>query len=88
MVGKVKVEVFGSEPPCAKCRATVKAVKEASKEFGGAVEVSELSALSPEAERYDVMLTPTVVVNGKVVASGRVPAKEEIARAIRRELEG
>lgn len=68
------VKLFHSEPPCAKCRATEKAVEEIAKEYGGVVKVVKLSALSDEADEYGVLMTPAVI-NDQVVSSGKVPTK-------------
>jgi len=85
-MAKVKIEIFGSEPPCPKCRATVKLSEEVAKEFGDALEVKEYTAFSKEADKYNIMITPTVVVNGKVFATGKVPNREELISAVKREL--
>lgn len=79
---EVVVKVFHSEPPCPKCRATEKVVDEVAKEYSGKVKVVKLSALSEEADKYGVLMTPTVVINDKVAFSGKVPAKEELKRAL------
>jgi predicted thioredoxin/glutaredoxin len=85
-LAKVTVEVFGSDPPCAKCKATYKLAKELASGLGGDVDVTEKSALSKDADKYGIMLTPTVVVNGKVMAVGKIPQKEELLAAIKSEL--
>ncbi|MEM3736755.1 MAG: thioredoxin family protein [Candidatus Bathyarchaeia archaeon] len=85
-MAKVKIEIFGSDPPCAKCRAAVKLSEEVAKEFGNAVEVKEYTVFSEEADKYNVMITPSLVVNGRVVTSGKIPSREELLNAIRQEL--
>jgi protein-disulfide isomerase len=85
---KVRIEVFGSDPPCAKCRAARKLSEEVAREFGGAVEVKEYNAFSEEADKYNVMITPTVVVNSKVLVTGKVPSRDELRGAVKRELGG
>ncbi len=79
----MKIRVFGTVPPCAKCKIAEKVVREAVKELGYAdVEVTKEDALSEEAGKLGIMMTPTVLVNGKVIKVGGVPSKEEVKRAI------
>lgn len=78
--------VIGTDPPCARCRATEKLVSEVVKELGLNLEVRHISILSEEASKYDVFVTPAVVINDKVVLSGKVPSKEEIKKIIKNEL--
>lgn|GEM_PF-1691817 len=79
------VHVFGGEVPCARCRATEKVVLEAAKELNLNVNMKYASALSPEADKYDIMATPAVVINGKNVFSGKVPDKETMKGILKRE---
>ncbi|MEM0247273.1 MAG: thioredoxin family protein [Desulfurococcaceae archaeon] len=79
---EVIVKIFGTEPPCAKCKAAEKVAKEVAEEFSGKVKVVKLPALSEEANRYGVFITPSIVVNDKLVFSGRVPSRTELKKAI------
>ncbi|MCQ5337530.1 MAG: thioredoxin family protein [Candidatus Methanomethylicia archaeon] len=80
------IKVFGSDPPCARCRATEKIVREVVKELNLNVDVKHISVFSEEADKYGITTTPAVVINDKIVFSGRVPTKEEIKDIILREL--
>ncbi|MEM4576126.1 MAG: thioredoxin family protein [Candidatus Nezhaarchaeales archaeon] len=82
----VVVKIFGTEPPCAKCRIAEKIAKEVAEEFSGKVKVVKLPVLSEEADKYGVFITPSIVINEKLVFSGRVPSKDELKRAIDKEL--
>ena len=84
----IKVKVFGSTPPCAKCKEVEKRAKKVAERYSGQVEVTKFDAISEEGRKYGVMLTPTVVINDKVVASGKVISESELERAIKKELEG
>ncbi len=79
---EVVIKVLHGEPPCAKCRAVEKAVEEVAKEYGDKVRVVKLSVLSEEADKYGVLMTPAVVINDRVVFSGKVPTKGELKRAL------
>ena len=79
----MKIRVFGTVPPCMKCKATEKVVREAVKELGYTdVEVTKEDALSEEAGKLGIMMTPTVMIDKKVIKIGSVPSKEEVKRAI------
>ncbi len=85
---RIRIEVFGADPPCAKCKATVRLAEQVAREFGDTVEVKEYTAFSEEGDKYNIMMTPTVVVNSKVFATGKMPSKEELQAVIKRELGG
>jgi small redox-active disulfide protein 2 len=79
----MKIHVFGSTPPCAKCKMTENLVKRAIDELGYEdIEVVKLDAFSEEAERLGILMTPTTVIEGKIVKHGGVPSKDEVKRAI------
>jgi small redox-active disulfide protein 2 len=82
------IKVFGGEPPCAKCKATERVAIAAVTELGLSAKVVHISAMSEEADKYDIMLTPAVVINEKVVLSGKVPTKEEFKMILQKEIGG
>ena len=82
------IKIFGGEPPCAKCKATERVATAAVAELGLNAKVVQVSAMSEEADRYDIMLTPAVVINDRVVLSGKVPTKEEFKKILQKEMEG
>ena len=71
-----EVKVLGTG--CANCRATVALIEEVARQQGVAINLEKVEAL-PEIVRYEVMATPGVVVDGKVVHAGGVPRREKIA---------
>jgi small redox-active disulfide protein 2 len=85
MAAKV-IKVFGGDPPCARCKSVEKALKEAVKEMGLDVQVVHASALSEEADKYDILTTPAVVIDEKVVVKGIVPSKEELKKILEKEI--
>jgi small redox-active disulfide protein 2 len=80
------IKVFGGEPPCARCKSVEKGLNEAIKEMGLDVQVIHVSALSEEADKYDILTTPAVVINEKVVVKGIVPSKEELKKILEKEI--
>ena len=84
----IPILVFGTTPPCAKCKRAEREALKAADAFPGRVEVVKLDALGPEAEPYGLMSTPTVVVNGEVVGRGKILRAAELADIIAKHLEG
>jgi small redox-active disulfide protein 2 len=70
---------------CAKCKTLEANVKDAVKELGIQAEVSKVTDIADIME-YDIMMTPGLVVNGKVLLSGKVPGVEQIRQLIEKEL--
>ncbi|WP_456378401.1 thioredoxin family protein [Lutibacter sp.] len=62
---------------CPSCNTTEKVVEEVVRELNLDVKVIEVSDIQ-EIMKYDVLSTPAVVIDEKVVIKGRVPSKDEI----------
>ncbi len=75
----MEIKVLGTG--CPKCVTLEKNVQQAVAELGLDATISKVTELSAIME-YDVMLTPALVVDGKVVLSGRVPDSTEIGRIL------
>jgi small redox-active disulfide protein 2 len=73
--GKMKIEILG--PGCARCRATEANIRKALAELQVEAEVVHVSDVREIAKR-GVMLTPGLVVDGKLVCKGRIPEVTEI----------
>ena len=74
-----RVLVLGSG--CAKCNLLEAATKSALAELGMQLTVGHVTDFSKIAA-YGVMSTPALVVDGKVLISGRVPRKEELKKLL------
>ena len=83
----IKVKVFGSTPPCAKCKEVEKRANKVAERYPEQIEVVKLDAISDEGRRYGIMLIPAVVINDKVIASGKVISEGELEEALKKELE-
>lgn len=79
----MEIKVLGTG--CAKCKAMYKAVVEALEEIGVSADVKKVEKLD-EIIEAGVMLTPGLVINGKLKVSGKVPGKEEIKKYINQEI--
>ena len=82
----IEVKVFGTTPPCAKCKEVTKRANKVAEKYPGKVGVTHLNALSAEGERYGILMTPTIVINDKVVSFGKVPSEDDIEKMIKKEM--
>ncbi len=73
------IKVLGTG--CAKCKAVEKEVKEVLGELGIDAHVEEIKDMSKILE-YKVMMTPGLVIDGKVVSTGHVPSKSDVRKMI------
>ena len=71
-----EVKVLGTG--CANCRATTQRVEQVAKDLGVPITLEKVEAIQ-DIMAYGILATPGVVVDGKVVHSGGVPAREKIA---------
>jgi small redox-active disulfide protein 2 len=72
----MKIEVLGTG--CAKCKTLYEAVQAAVKEKGVAAEIVKVEDI-PSIMKYGVMSTPALVIDGRVVFSGKTASAGEIA---------
>jgi small redox-active disulfide protein 2 len=75
----MKIIVAG--PGCARCKATEKNVVEACAQLNLPAEVSHAFDLR-EYPKLGVRVTPSVLVDGKIVFSGRLPTVEELKKIL------
>jgi small redox-active disulfide protein 2 len=64
---------------CPKCRKVYANAQRAIADLGINVKLEKVEAID-EILRYGVMMTPAVVINGRVRASGRIPGVEELKK--------
>lgn len=75
----MKIEVLGTG--CAKCELLEKTAKAAADKLGVSYDLVHIKDIREFAKR-GVMFTPALVVDGKVVAAGKVPSEAEITRLL------
>lgn len=78
----VEIKVLG--PGCPKCRELYKLVGEVVNEMCVQADLKKVEDIK-EIAAAGVMLTPGLVINGKVKAVGKVPNKKDLEKYIRSE---
>jgi small redox-active disulfide protein 2 len=71
----MKFEVLGSG--CANCQRTMALIAEVAKEKGATIDLVKVDDIK-QIMGYGVMSTPGVVVDGKVVHAGGIPARAKV----------
>jgi small redox-active disulfide protein 2 len=71
----MEIKVLG--PGCAKCKALEKVTRDVVDELKLDASVTKVEDIM-EIVSFGVMTTPALVIDGKVVMKGRVPAASEI----------
>jgi len=69
------IKVLG--PGCAKCQSLEKTVKEVVAALKLDIKVEEIKDMK-KIMQYPILMTPGLVINEKVVMSGKVPSKAEV----------
>jgi len=69
------IKVLGTG--CANCKTTLKLIEEAAAVKGIAIQLEKVEELK-DIMSYGVMSTPGVVIDGKVVHAGGIPARDKI----------
>ena len=75
----MKIEILGTG--CAKCKALEKIVEQAVAKVGGFHQIEKVDDIM-EIMNYNVVSTPGLVIDGRVVSTGRVPSVEEVVQMI------
>ena len=75
----MKIKVLG--PGCARCHQLEQMAKEVLNELGIDAEVEEVKDMKKIME-YPILTTPGLVINEKLICSGRVPTKAEVTTFI------
>ena len=82
---KMNIKILGTG--CPKCKTLERLTTEVVTENSFDAEISKVEDIV-QIMNYGVMGTPGLVVNEKVLISGRVPSKEEIKKLIEKQING
>lgn len=75
----MEIKVLGTG--CTKCKTVEKITRNAVEEMGIKASIEKVEDML-KIMQYGVMRTPAIVINEKVVLSGKVPSKKEITELI------
>jgi len=75
----VKIKILG--PGCARCQQLEQTAREVVSELGIDADVEDVKDMKRIME-YPILSTPGLVIDGKLVCSGRVPTKAEVTTFI------
>ena len=75
----MEIKVLGGG--CANCKRLEKVTRQVLEELGIEATVTKVTDFR-EIMTYEILTTPGLVIDGKVVSSGRVPSKAEIRSLI------
>ena len=75
----MKLQILGTG--CARCNALTMATEQAAQALGLQYELEKVTDLN-QIMAFGVMMTPALVVDGKVKVSGKVPSVEEIKKLL------
>lgn len=70
-----KIQILGTG--CARCQQLTVNAEEAIQGLGLESEIEKVTEIK-EILKFQILMTPGLVVNGKVKSAGRVPSPEEI----------
>jgi len=83
----MKIQILGAG--CSKCSRTAQIMKETAVTLGLVdgrdFELEKVTDIK-EIMKYKIMLTPGIIVNGKVVSTGKVPSTQEAQQLINKGL--
>lgn len=71
----MNIKVLG--PGCPNCQRLARVVYDVLEEMGVEATVEKVTQY-PEILKYNILATPGLVVDGKVVSAGRIPSKTEV----------
>ena len=75
----MEIKILGTG--CAKCKTLEKLTRDVVSKNGIDATVTKVEDIM-EIMKYNIMTTPALVIDGKVVVKGRVPSTEEIKQLL------
>ena len=71
----MEVKVLGTG--CSNCKATVKLVEEVAKAKSASINLEKVEDIQ-DIMKFNILSTPGVVIDGKVVHAGGIPSREKV----------
>lgn len=79
----MNIQILGTG--CPKCKALEKLTRDAVEKNGISAEISKVEDIV-EIMKFNVLTTPALVIDGKVVLKGRVPSEKEITEILTKKI--
>ncbi len=74
-----RIQILGTG--CAKCKALAENVKKAVEETGAEAQVEKVEDIK-EIMRFNILMTPGLVIDGEVKAAGKMMSIEDIKKLL------
>jgi small redox-active disulfide protein 2 len=75
----MEIKILGTG--CSKCKTLEEITRKVVKDNGIYAEITKVEDIM-EIMKYNIMTTPALVIDGKVVIKGRIPSAEEIKQLL------
>ena len=75
----MKIQILGTG--CPRCKALASNAEKAVKELGLNAEIEKVTGIQ-DILKFEILMTPGLVIDGKVRAAGRVPSTDEIKQLL------
>lgn len=75
----MQIQILGTG--CGKCKALLEIASKAVQETGVAGTVEKIEDIE-QIMAYQILMTPGLVINGQVMAAGRIPSLDEVKRLV------
>jgi small redox-active disulfide protein 2 len=75
----VKIQILGTG--CPRCKALASNAEKAVKELGLDAEIEKVTGIQ-DILQFEILMTPGLVIDGKVRTAGRVPSTDEIKQLL------
>jgi small redox-active disulfide protein 2 len=75
----VKIQILGTG--CPRCKALASNAEKAVRELGLNAEIEKVTGIQ-DILKFEILMLPGLVINGKLKAAGRVPTADEIKQLL------
>jgi small redox-active disulfide protein 2 len=75
----MKIQILGTG--CAKCKTLTANAEQAVQELGMDAQIEKVSDIA-DIMKFQILMTPGLVINGQVKTAGRVPSVDEIKQML------
>jgi small redox-active disulfide protein 2 len=75
----MRIQILGTG--CTRCKTLTANAEQAVRELGLRTEVEKVTEIK-DIMRFQILMTPGLVIDGKVKTAGRIPSAEEIKRML------